>query len=347
MNGPAAADEAIIDPGRIIIDAHHHLMVRPGHRYLLDEYLADIASGHDVRASVYIESRAMCRADGPEPLRPVGETEFANGIAAMAASGTFGPCRVAAAIVGYADLSLGSAAGAVLDAHATAGGGRFRGIRQGSYWDADEAVWRHVSMRPPPGLLGEAAFRAGFAELARRGLAFEAVLFHPQIPELTALAAAFPDTPVILDHLGFPLGIGRYAADRRGVFETWRQAMADLARCENVRVKVGGFGIPVWGFDYQKGTDPVGSAILAEAWRPWFETAVALFGPRRLMFESNFPPDRRNASYVSVWNALKRLTAGFGEAERDRLFHGTAAETYRIVIASREGAASNGNGSDE
>src|SRR5438067_4423778 len=197
--------EPILEPELPIIDPHHHLWDRPGWRYLLDELLADTGTGHNIIATVFVQARAMHRADGPEPLRPVGETEFVNGVAAMSASGTYGPTRVCAGIVGYADLTLGAPVQAVLEAHIRAGGDRFRGIRHISAWDADPTVL-NPSNPAPRGLLADRAFREGFARLARLGLSFDAWLYHPQIDELADLAGAFADTRVVLNHVGGPLG---------------------------------------------------------------------------------------------------------------------------------------------
>ena len=199
--------EEPLDPSLPICDPHHHLWDqvrgRVAPRYLLDEILEDVRSGHNVVSTVFIECGAMYRRDAPEALRPVGETEFVNGIAAMSASGLYGPARIAAGIVGTADLRLGKAVGDVLDAQIAAGGGRFRGIRRSAALDADEAVPKHRTA-PPPGLFAREDFRAGFAELAPRGLTFEAWCYHPQIPEVTALARAFPNTTIILNHFGGP-----------------------------------------------------------------------------------------------------------------------------------------------
>src|ERR1051326_2213265 len=200
--------EDILEPNLPIVDPHHHPWDRPGWRYLLDELLADLDSGHNVVATVFVQCRAMYRRDGAEELRPLGETEFVNGIAAMSASGRYGSARVCAGIVGHADLGLGARVEPVLEAHLRAAGGRFRGIRHITTWDADSSVM-NPSYRPPPGLLGDQRFREGFAKLAPLGLAFDAWLYHPQIDELTALAQKFPDARIVLDHVGGPLGTGR------------------------------------------------------------------------------------------------------------------------------------------
>lgn len=331
-NAVETPGEAVLDPDIPIVDAHHHLYERGGTRYLLDEILRDVGAGHNIRATVFVESKAMYRQDGPPALHPVGEVEFANGVAAMSASGNYGPCRLCAGIVGCAELTLGAAVEETLVAEIARGGGRFRGIRQGSYWDDNEAVYSHTSARPPRGLLMDGRFREGFARLAPLGLSFDAVLFHPQLPELLDLARSFPETTIVLNHMGFPLGIGKYADRREEVFQVWRESMRELATCPAVHVKIGGLGMAFWGFGFDERTSRASSEELAAAWRPYVETTIALFGADRCMFESNFPPDRRTCSYVVMWNALKQLAAQSGAAERSALFSGTASKVYRLTL---------------
>jgi predicted TIM-barrel fold metal-dependent hydrolase len=323
--------EDVLEPGLPICDPHHHLWDHPGRRYLLDELLADTGSGHAVRATVFVECLSMYRAGGPAPRRPVGETEFVNGIAAMSASGRYGPTRVAAGIVSFADLTLGEPVGEVLDAHRAASP-RFRGVRHAAGWDASEAV-RNSHTNPPPGLLGDGRFRRGFAELARRGLTFDAWCYHPQIPEVADLAQAFPDVTIVLDHFGGPLGIGPYRGRRAEVFAWWRDAIRGLAACPNVVAKLGGLVMPLNGFGFHKRAEPVTSAELAEATREWYLHAIDCFGVERCMFESNFPVDKVSASYRVLWNAFKRLTATFSAAEKAALFHDTAARVYGLPAA--------------
>src|SRR5499426_2030293 len=329
----AQVTEEILDPRLPICDPHHHLWDHPGRRYLIDELLADTGSGHNVVATVFVECMSMYRADGPEGLRPVGETEFVNGVAAMSRSGRYGPTRVAAGIVSFADLTLGERAGEVLDAHVAASP-RFRGIRHAAGWDASDKV-RNSHTNPPPGLYADAAFRRGFAELGRRGLTFDAWLYHPQIPEVTSLARAFPDTAIILDHFGGPLGIGPYEGHRREIFEYWRGVTRELAGCPNVVVKLGGLVMPLNGFGFHRAERPATSTELVQATGDWYRHAIDCFGPGRCMFESNFPVDKASCSYHVLWNAFKSLTRGFSAANRAALFHDTAARVYRI-----DGAAS-------
>ena len=321
--------EEILEPQRPICDPHHHLWDHPGRRYLIDELLADTGSGHNVVATVFVECMSMYRASGPPEMRPVGETEFVNGVAAMSASGGFGSTRLAAGIVSFADLGLGERVGAVLDGHLTASP-RFRGIRHAAGWDASDQI-RNSHTNPPPGLYADPRFRRGFAELAPRGLSFDAWLYHPQLPELTDLAKAFPDTTIILDHFGGPLGIGPYAGRRAEVFAAWKGAIRALADCPNVVVKLGGLVMPLNGFGFHKREQPIGSIELAEATRDWYRHTIECFGVERCMFESNFPVDKISASYRVLWNSFKRIAAGFSAAERSALFHDTAVRVYRLT----------------
>ncbi len=325
--------EAILEPELPIVDPHHHLWDRPGWRYLLDELLADLNSGHRIIATVFLQCGAMHRATGDVALRPVGETEFVNGVAAMSASGGFGPTQVCAGIVGHADLRLGARVDAVLEAHLRAGGERFRGIRQSNARDESRPV---PATAPRPGLLADADFRAGFARLAPHGLSFDAWLHHPQIDELTALARVFPDTAIVLDHVGGPLGTGPYAGRREAEFARWTTSIRALATCPNVRVKLGGMGMPFTNLGLHDGPEPPSSEQLAAASRPFFETCIAAFGPDRCMFESNFPVDKESFSYAVYWNACKRLTQGAGADERAALFSRSAARFYRLELPSEE-----------
>ena len=322
--------EDVLEPWLPICDPHHHLWDFENHRYLLPDLLGDVTSGHKVLSTVFIECTAMYRADGPEESRPLGETEFVNGAAAMSASGRYGPVRACAGIVGFADLSLGAPVEAVLEAHVALAGGRFRGIRHISACDPSGAI-RRSHTNPPPHLLGEPRFRKGFARLKTLGLSFDAWLYHHQIPELTELARAFPDQPIVLDHVGGPLGIGPHAGKRAEIFPLWRQAIRDLAHCPNVTVKLGGLGMKVTGYEFHKRPRPPGSQELADAWRPYIETCIEAFTPRRCMFESNFPVDKVSGSYRVYWNAFKRLAAGASPGEKASLFHDTAAAFYKLA----------------
>jgi predicted TIM-barrel fold metal-dependent hydrolase len=326
----ARREEEILDPDLPIVDPHHHLVDRENTgRYLLYDLLADTRSGHNITATVYLEWLSMYRAAGPVEMRPVGEVEFANGVGAMAASGTYGKTRVCAGIVGYADLMLGARVEPVLEAMIAAGGSRFRGIRFISASHPDAAA-RGSSVNRPAGLLLEPKLREGFARLHPLGLSFDAWMYHTQIGELVDLARAFPETPVVLDHVGGPIGLGPYAGKRDEVFVEWKRRIAELAACPNVHVKLGGLGMRLFGFDVHEKELPPSSEQLAAAWRPYIETCIAAFGAERAMFESNFPVDKGSGSYQVFWNAFKRIAAGCSPAEKAALFSGTASKFYRL-----------------
>jgi L-fuconolactonase len=345
--------EPILEPDLPIVDPHHHLWDRPatlvaampntGHgfediirgvpRYLLDELLADLNSGQNVRATVYLECGAMYRADGPEALRCIGETEFVNGIAAMTASGLYGDVRACAGIVGYADLRMGDRVEDVLRSHIAAGQGRFRGVRQSASWNEDPEVLGPLAGRVPAGLYCNGKFREGFAVLRRLGLSFDAWLLEPQLPDLIELAQAFPETTIVLDHVGTPLGIAAYAGKREERFGVWRESIRALAKCPNVVVKLGGLAMPFAGFSSFNASPRVSSEALAHEWKPYIDACIEAFGAARCMFESNFPVDSLTCSYATLWNAFKRLAANYSSDERTALFSRTAARVYRLSVA--------------
>lgn len=316
--------EEVLEPDLPIVDAHHHFYDRPGWRYLLDDYLDDAGSGHAIRASVYMQALTRYRPEGPDSMKPVGETEY------IAQVNKGSDPQVAAGIVGHADLRLGSAVREVLEAHVEAGRGRFRGVRHLTTWDADASLANPLTAAPR-GLLLDPSFRMGLAQLAPLDLSFDAWLFFAQLPELIGTAQALPDTTFIVDHCGGVARIGAYESQRAEVFERWRKSMRELARLPNVHVKLGGLGMRINGFDFHQGELPPSSEQLAAAWKPWIETCIEAFGAHRCMFESNFPVDKGSYSYRTGWNAFKRLTAGCSASERQQLFEGTACRVYRLA----------------
>jgi predicted TIM-barrel fold metal-dependent hydrolase len=327
----ASRHEEALEPDLPIVDPHHHLIDRPeSGTYLMADLLADIiGGGHNIVATVYLEWLSMYRADGPVEMRPVGEIEFANGVAAMSASGGYGRPRACAGIVGHADLMLGAPVKKVLEAMILAGGGRFRGIRYIASMDPDQAAWGATAIRPM-GLLRDSKVREGFAQLAPLGLSFDAWVYHPQLGDVVDLARAFPQTPICLNHVGGAIGLGRYRGKRDEVFADWSQRIHELAACPNVHVKLGGLGMKMFGFDVHEGKLPPSSEQLATLWRPYIETCITAFGPNRAMFESNFPVDKGSYSYGVYWNACKRLAQGASASEKADLFHGSASRFYRL-----------------
>ncbi|MFM0395103.1 amidohydrolase family protein [Paraburkholderia phytofirmans] len=321
--------EPVLEPELPIVDTHHHLWDVPNNRYLIDDLVADLSGGHNVVATVFLECLAMYRASGPTEMRPVGETEFVSGIAAMSASGLYGPTRIAAGIVGFADLTLGAGVEPVLQAHIAAGGGRFRGIRHSAAWDADRIIGNSSTVQGP-GLFREPTFRAGISRLQALGLSFDAWVFHPQLADVADLAQAFPELSITLGHAGGVLGYGPYTGKRDEVFSAWRASMADIAMHANVSVKLGGLVKRLAAFDYLALEAPPDSDALATYWRPYIETCIELFGVERCMFESNFPVDKLGTGYTTLWNAFKRITASASASEKAALYSGTARRVYRL-----------------
>lgn len=325
----ALRDEPAIDPQRPIVDPHHHLWDRPHHRYLLPEILADLNTGHNVRGTVFVECSSMYRADGDPRFASVGEVEFTNGIGAMSASGVYGPVRVCAGIVGKVDLTMGAFAEEVLQACKARAPERFRGIRHMAAWDASPEV--SSLLRPPPkDLLRDKTFREGFTALGLLDLSFDAWVYHPQLPQLVDLVDAFPDTRVILNHLGGRAGLGPYAGQRDEVFKDWKASIQALAKRPNVTVKLGGIGMRLGGFDFHEREAPASSAEMAQGWGPYVQTCIEAFGPSRAMFESNFPVDKSCMSYCVLWNAFKRMVDGYSESEKADLFASTAVRAYGL-----------------
>lgn len=351
MTAPAPVREPILEPDLPIIDPHHHLwdrlavvpppstpvthgfehVIRKAPRYLLDELLADTRTGHNIRATVFVQCGAMYRKDGPAAMKPIGETEFVNGVAAMTASGIYGDIRACVGIVSHADMMLGDAAAGVLEAHIHAGNGRFRGIRHIGAHDVDPAVLGPLA-HAPAGLYADSKFREGFARLAPLDMSFDAWVLEPQIGEVTALAQAFPETSIVLDHVGTPIGIASYQGRLSERFGIWRDSIRALAACPNVMVKLGGLAMVFPGFPSFMSATPATSEQLAAEWKPYIETCIEAFGADRCMFESNFPVDSASCTYDVLWNAFKRITASYSDTEKTALFSGAATRFYRLEL---------------
>lgn len=344
--------EAILEPDLPIIDPHHHVwflqrrpevflegmsewsrrnyleMIERCGRYMFDELMVDLKSGHNVRATVFVDAHAMYRATGLDALKSLGEVEFVNGIGAMADSGNFGDVRACAGIVGGVDLTQGDAVETTLNAHLRAASLRYRGVRAAgiAYGDGPDLA---VGV---PHRLTDPAFRAGAARLAPLGLSLDIWLFDPQLPELIDLARFLPETSIILNHCGMVLGIGRYAETLGERLPVWRENIRILAQCPNVTCKLGGLGTSFCGIEIGTQDQPASSEVLAAAWRPYIEPCIEAFGVNRCMFESNFPVDGAVCDYPILWNAFKRITAGASVADKAALYSGTAAKVYQIDI---------------
>jgi L-fuconolactonase len=340
--------EAILEPDLPIIDPHHHLwdlrpllgmFPEPHHPfiaaiaehtyYTFDQLHAHLTSGHNIIGTAFMECGAFYNGAYGEALKPVGEVEYVNGVAAQSASGLYGPARYCAAIIGHADLTQGSAVGSVLDALQAAAPHRFKGIRHAAAWDADPTVLG-PPFHAPEGRYRENSFREGFAELGKRGLTFDAWVLEPQLPDVIDLARTFPDQPICLDHCGTPLGIASYKGKLHERFDIWRRHIHELAQCENVVVKLGGLAMAFCALPEDGPAAGHGSEHLAALWRPYIETCIEAFGPHRAMFESNYPVDYWGADYAVLWNAFKRLTRSASPEDKAALYAGTAARFYGL-----------------
>lgn len=325
------APEPALDPDLPIVDPHLHFWHhRSGAKYFVEDFARDLAaSGHNVESTVFVECHAMYRSSGPEHLRSVGETEFAVGIAAIAESRQYTSCRAAAGIVAYTDLTLGARAQEAVEAHLEAANGRLRGIRQRAKWDADPNV-RGTVGADRPSLYLEPEFGRGIDMLTAKGLSFDASVYHPQLPEVAALARAHPEASIVLIHTGSPVGHSSYAGKSAEVHANWLAGMKELAECPNVTVKMGGLLMCLGNFDFTTAEAPPTSEVLAQWWRPFIEPCIELFGADRCMVSSNFPVEKAGVNYGTIWNMFKRLTAGCSADEKRLIFSDTAKRIYRI-----------------
>ncbi len=323
--------EEIVDPDIEIVDPHHHLWP-PGGRlfgdYGLDDLCADTGSGPNVVQTAFVESHASSRPDGPHHLRPISATEYVAEQAAALRSRT-SPAAPIAGIVAHADLRDGDRLDEVLDAHTDAGQGLFRGIRHaGSCADEPDALM--IAGRAPAGLYADDDFRAGARHLATRGLTYDTWHYHHQNADFAEFCRTVPDTRIVLDHLGTPVGVGKWAGRHDEIFETWRDDIAAIARCDNVVAKLGGMAMPDNGFGWHTADRPPTSDEFAEAQRRWHLHMIECFGPERCMFERNFPADKLSVSYPVMWNGLKKIVADFSPTEKSAMFSGTATRVYGL-----------------
>lgn len=318
--------EEALEPALPIIDPHHHLWMRSGNPYLVPELAADIATGHNIVSTVFAECHSMYRQSGPEALRSLGETEFVTGCAAMGESGAFGETRICEAMFGRVELTLGERTREIFEQHLDRSGGRFRGVRYSTAWDASERI---NNVAPRQHQLLEPEVRAAAGVMADMGLSLDCWVYHPQLPDVAALAAEHPGLTIILNHTGVPILGGPYRDKHDEVFQDWKRNMAEVAQHQNVVLKVGAMPI-LRAADADKSLPPTSQEV-ADAWGPWMQTCIELFGPTRCMFESNFPVQKLWAGYCVTWNAFKRIAAGASDAEKTELFANTAARAYRVT----------------
>ena len=322
----ALRQEDAIDPDRMIVDPHHHLWDRGGSTYLAPQLLDDITKTHNVVKTIFVECKANYDRELAEHLWPLGETAFAVGEADRTdAAG--GP--TIAAIVGHADMMLGDGIADVLSAHIDVAGGRFRGIRHSTAWVASDEI--HHGRNSRDQMMGSSEFHAAAQTLASMGLSFDSWLYHPQLPEVAALATAVPDLTIVVNHLGGPLAIGPYGHARDQARKAWKTNMKRVANTPNVSLKLGAIGMDnAFAMGWSTRDTPPSSEEVAAYWSDDVRFCIDLFGPERCMFESNFPVDRQTLPYPVIWNSFQMIAAGYTDAEQDDLFSGTATRVYRL-----------------
>ena len=327
-----ALPEEAIDPALPVVDPHIHFWHhKSGYKYFVEEFGRDVADcGHNVEATVYVECGSMYRTSGPDHLKYVGETEYAVGQAAMAASGKYTKALGAAGIVGFADLTLGARTRETIDAHIEAANGRFSGVRQRAKWDDDPAVRGPVSA-DAPGLFLRPEFGVGLDYIASKGLLFEASVFHHQLSDVVHLARAHPDARIVVGNNASPVGHASYAGKEAQVHAVWLAGIKELGNCPNVSIKLGGLLMSLGSFDFTKAARPPTSEELAALWRPWIEPCIEVLGATRCMASSNFPVDRAGIPYGTLWNTFKRIAAGCSVDEKRQILAGSAKRIYRLV----------------
>jgi predicted TIM-barrel fold metal-dependent hydrolase len=324
-----------IDPEVAIVDPHFHLMSDP-FCYDLHQWVTDMNSGHKVIATVHAQAgQAHHRTAGPDHLKPVGETEFLLGVI-EAADRLPGAPPVCTGIIGGGDLTRSAAAVAdLLDAHIAVGGERFKGVRVNLFW----SYAKDGSMMAIEGS-GDLAERllAGVNELTARNLSLDLICYHSNLLQVAHIAASFPRTTVVVNHLGTIVDTRPSPAARQDMIDTWREGIDALASHPNVHMKLGGCANPIVGHSMPEmlvlrdRSKPPSSEELAEAYGPWVEYVIDRLGPKRCMFESNFPLDKTTCSYRTLWNAFKRLSRRYAPEARRALLSQTAADTYRLAI---------------
>jgi predicted TIM-barrel fold metal-dependent hydrolase len=322
----ALTSEDVLEPERVIVDPHFHFFVENElfPRYEMADLQRDM-SGHGVRQAVFMECEEGYRKDGPEHLRPVGESEWVRDLASRPADGGM----EIVAMIGDAQLyNGGRKAAETLDAHLEASP-LFRGVRDMGVWDPSPEV-DSAEFATDDDFYGESTFREGFAELARRGLVFEAHQYHRQLPSVASLAQAFPETTIVVNHLGSPLGTGPYAGRADEIFPQWQRNLSEVAAYPNCVIKLGGLAMPWNGFGWETRDRPPSSDEFVATYSRYYDHALQIFGPDRCMFESNFPVDKLSLSYDVLWNAFKKIAASYSEDEKDALFRGTATRIYGI-----------------
>lgn len=307
------------------IDPHHHLWDRGGERYLVDEFSVDLAVVGSPEGTVYVECLNSYRESGSKHLRSLGEAQFFVDLIRDPDSALR---NIVTGFVGNGDLALGHDLADVLDGYADIAGESFRGVRYCVAWDKDERI--HTAFETHRGMLLQSNLGDSVAYLRHRGLSLDLWVYFTQLDEVKHFLAKNPGVEVVLNHCGGPIGVGRFAGKREEVFCSWRKGLADVAAHEEVCIKFGGLGMALAGFGWHKRDKWPVISDYVQAWRPYFDVCLELFGPERIMFESNFPVDRKGCDYGSLWSAFLGLADNLSDSERDALFFSTARRVYRL-----------------
>jgi predicted TIM-barrel fold metal-dependent hydrolase len=320
--------EDVVEPELEIIDPHHHLWpAGQGLPYQRDDLHRDVdgkpgRGAHNVVATVFMECGSAYDRAAPEHLRSLGETRY------IAEQALDDPRPLIRGIVGHVDLRRDDLDD-LLDRHIEAGRGLFRGVRD-ALSRAEHPDVMMIPGRAPKDLYLNSDFRRGVRRLGERGLTYDSWHYHHQNREFLELARATPETVMILDHFGTPIGVGPYATQREEIFAQWKTDIADIAALPNTVAKIGGLAMPDNGFGWNTADRPPTSDEFIARQSRYYSHTIECFGPDRCMFESNFPVDRLSISYDVLWNAYKKMTVGYSDAERAALFSGTAARVYRV-----------------
>jgi predicted TIM-barrel fold metal-dependent hydrolase len=289
--------------------------------YLPADYAADTA-GLSIDTVVHVEAGWH----GGGLLGPVGETRWLEQLPFEASGTKLG------AIVAHADLR-NPRVDETLAAHLAASS-KVRGIRHMASRHPGRGVMAWSKL---PHLFQDAAFLRGFEKLAARKLRFDAWVYSPQLPDVAELAKRFPETAIVLDHFGSPVGaggpsgsVGSTAQERADIIARWREDFARLREHKNVFAKLSGLAMPVIGFGYHKRPAPPSIDELTDTFRPFVSHAIDVFGIERAFFASNFPMDKASAPASHIFGAYIRLARELGEHAPRALLRDNALRFYQI-----------------
>ncbi|KAF1019636.1 MAG: hypothetical protein GAK29_03848 [Acinetobacter bereziniae] len=212
---------------------------------------------------------------------------------------------------------------------------RLRGIRRMAAFHEDKGVHNWTDT---PHLYTQKKFLKGFEQLAQHNLSFDAWVYSQQISDVIELAKNFPETSIVLDHLGTPAGLfgkvgqntGLSKTARENIFYQWQEDIAELSTRPNVYTKMSGLFMPVLGHQFYKKKQLASKQQIIDLVAPLFLHALESFGTYRVMFASNFPMDRVNTSLVNIIDAFSDIVMQYDENALEKVFHHNAKQFYRL-----------------